>query len=96
MYLKMLPTLRAALSVIGSKLSNCVLFQFIVVPVHRCSSSSSLAQGSLEQGRAAPARLARKEWAEKVGLELKLPSLPLGIGQLGRLSEAKTQSAKAA
>jgi hypothetical protein len=67
-----------------------------VVPVHRCSSSSSLAQGSLEQGRAAPARLARKEWAEKVGLELKLPSLPLGIGQLGRLSEAKTQSAKAA
>jgi hypothetical protein len=80
MYLKMLPTLRAALSVIGSKLSNCVLFQF----------SSSLAQGSLEQGRAAPARLARKEWAEKVGLELKLPS------PLGRLSEAKTQSAKAA
>jgi hypothetical protein len=29
--LKMLPTLRAALSVIGSKLSNCVLFQFIFV-----------------------------------------------------------------
>jgi hypothetical protein len=45
-------------------------------------------------GRAAPARLARKEWAEKVGLELKLPSLPLGIGQLGRLSEAKTNPRK--
>ncbi len=41
----------------------------------------------------------RKEWAEKVGLGFKLPSLPLGIGQLGQLGqlfEAKTQSAKAA
>ncbi len=38
----------------------------------------------------------RKEWAEKVGLGFKLPSLPLGIGQLGQLFEAKTQSAKAA
>jgi integrase len=38
----------------------------------------------------------RKEWAEKVGLGFKLPSLPLGIGQLGQPSEAKTQSAKAA
>ena len=38
----------------------------------------------------------RKEWAEKVGLGFKLPSPPLGIGQLGQLSEAKTQSAKAA
>jgi hypothetical protein len=35
----------------------------------------------------------RKEWAEKAGLGFKLPSLPLGIGQL---FEAKTQSAKAA
>jgi hypothetical protein len=70
--------------------------RFEVVELRVVPSSSSLAQGSLEQGRAAPARLARKEWAEKVGLALKLPSLPLGIGQLGRLSEAKTQSAKAA
>jgi len=38
----------------------------------------------------------RKEWAEKVGLGFKLPSLPLGIGQLGQLSEAKIQPAKAA
>ncbi len=38
----------------------------------------------------------RREWAEKVGLGFKLPSLPLGIGQLGQPSEAKTQSAKAA
>lgn len=37
----------------------------------------------------------RKEWAEKVGLGFKLPSLPLRIGQLGQLSEAKIQSAKA-
>jgi hypothetical protein len=70
--------------------------RFEVVELRVVPSSSSLAQGSLEQGRAASARLARKEWAEKVGLELQLPSLPLGIGQLGRLSEAKTQSAKAA
>ena len=38
----------------------------------------------------------RKEWTEKVGLGFKLPSLPPRIGQLGQLSEAKTQSAKAA
>jgi integrase len=38
----------------------------------------------------------RKGWAEKVGLGFKLPSLPLGIGQLGQLFEVKTQSAKAA
>jgi len=38
----------------------------------------------------------RKEWAEKVGLGFKLPSLPLGIGQLGQPSEVKTQSPKAA
>jgi len=38
----------------------------------------------------------RKGWAEKVGRGFKLPSLPLGIGQLGQLSEAKIQSAKAA
>lgn len=38
----------------------------------------------------------RREWAEKVGLGFKLPSLPLGIGQLGQPSEAKTRSAEAA
>ena len=38
----------------------------------------------------------RKKWAEKVGLEFRLPSLPLGIGQLGQPSEAKNQPAKAA
>ncbi len=38
----------------------------------------------------------RKGWAEKVGLGFKLPSLALGIGQLGQLFEVKTQSAKAA
>ena len=37
-----------------------------------------------------------KEWAEKVGLGFKLPSLPPGIGQLGQLFEAKIQPAKAA
>ena len=38
----------------------------------------------------------RKEWAEKAGLGFKLPRLPLEIGQLGQLSESKTQPAKAA
>src|SRR5437588_12101732 len=38
----------------------------------------------------------RKEWAEKVGLGFKLPSLPLGIGQLGQLFETKIKPAKAA
>jgi hypothetical protein len=38
----------------------------------------------------------RKEWAEKVGLGFKLPSLPLEIGQLGQPSESKTQPAQAA
>ena len=38
----------------------------------------------------------RKEWAEKVGLGFKLPSLPLEIGQLGQPSESKTQTAQAA
>ena len=38
----------------------------------------------------------RKKWAEEVGLGFKLPSVPLGIGQLGQLFEVKTQSAKAA
>lgn len=38
----------------------------------------------------------RKEWAEKVGLGFKLPSLPLEIGQLGQPSQSKTQPAKAA
>src|SRR6202007_2271995 len=38
----------------------------------------------------------RKEWAEKGALGFKVPSLPLGIGQLGQLFEVKTQSAKAA
>lgn len=38
----------------------------------------------------------RREWAEKVGLGFKLPSLPLSIGQLGQLFEVKTQPAKAA
>jgi hypothetical protein len=38
----------------------------------------------------------RKEWAEKGGLGFELPNLPLGIGQLGQPSKAKTQSAKAA
>ena len=38
----------------------------------------------------------RKEWAEKVGLGFKLPSLPLEIGQLGQPSQSKAQPAKAA
>jgi hypothetical protein len=37
----------------------------------------------------------RKEWAEKVGLEFKLPSLPLEISQLGQPSQLKTQPAQA-
>ena len=37
----------------------------------------------------------RKEWAEKVGLEFKLPSLPLEISQLGQPSQSKTQPAQA-
>ena len=38
----------------------------------------------------------RKEWAEKIGVGLKLTSLELRIGQPGQLSKSNTRPARAA
>ncbi len=67
------------------------------VCILRFSLSRSREQGFTAFGASAnPKRFQTSDIWSTVGLGFKLSSLPFGIGQLGQLSGAKTQSAKAA